>query len=71
MTIDFSLSREQRELRLEARDFARTHLAEVAAICRRETDPYSRFAATQPIYGEMVKAGYLGRKSGKGFYDYQ
>ena len=61
MAIDFSLSREQRDLRLEAREFARTHLTAVAAICRQETDPLSRFAATKPIYAEMVKAGYLRR----------
>ena len=61
MAIDFTLTQEQRELRREARDFAHTHLTAVAAICRQETDPHSRFAATQPIYAEMVKAGYLRR----------
>ncbi len=61
MAIDFSLSPEQRELQLQARKFARAHLTEVAAICRQQTDPLARFAATQPIYAEMVKAGYLRR----------
>ena len=61
MAIDFSLSGEQRELRREARDFAHTHLAAVAGICRQQSDPQTRFAATQPIYAEMVKAGYLRR----------
>ena len=61
MAIDFSLSPEQRDLRLEARKFAQEHLSEVATICRQHSDPQSRFAATQPIYAEMVKAGYLRR----------
>jgi len=52
---------EQRELQLSARRFARRVLAEVAPATRGLPTPLERFAATRPMYEELVKAGFLRR----------
>ena len=58
MAIDFTLSKEQRELQLHSRKFARDVLAGAAA-CETLPTPEERFFATKPIYEAMVAAGYL------------
>ena len=50
MPIDFTLTREQRELQLAARRFARDVLAEVGPATRALRTPIERFAATRPMY---------------------
>jgi nitroalkane oxidase len=59
MAIDFTLSKEQRELQLHSRKFARDVLVGAAAACETLATPEERFLATKPIYEAMVAAGYL------------
>jgi alkylation response protein AidB-like acyl-CoA dehydrogenase len=61
MPMDFTLTAEQRELQLSARRFARRVLAEVGPATRGLPTPLDRFAATRPMYEELVKAGFLRR----------
>ena len=58
MAIDFNLSAEQKGLQLAAQEFAKTHLSRVAGIIAPHARPEDRFYATQPVYGETVKAGF-------------
>ncbi|QNE35346.1 acyl-CoA dehydrogenase family protein [Leifsonia shinshuensis] len=59
MTIDFTLTDEQRKARQETRDFAAKHLSGVEALIAPYQTPEERLLATKPIYEEMVKAGLL------------
>ncbi len=61
MAIDFSLSPEQRALQRDCRAFAHRHLRDVAATIRHLPTPSERFLATQPVYEEVVRAGFLRR----------
>lgn len=61
MTIDFSLSTEQRELQQSARQFARTHLDAVREVTHSLPTPETRFAAIRPIYEQALRAGFLRR----------
>ena len=61
MPIDFTLTPEQRELQLSARRFASDMLSQVKAATDHLPTPQARFAATRPIYAELVKAGFLRR----------
>jgi alkylation response protein AidB-like acyl-CoA dehydrogenase len=58
MAIDFSLSREQRQLQLDCRKFAQQVLADATKFEALAT-PEERFLATKPTYEAMVAAGYL------------
>src|SRR5215472_16203232 len=59
MAIDFTLSESQRSLQADARAFARTVLSEVRSIIEPFPRPEDRFFATQPIYEQMAKAGFV------------
>src|SRR5215472_5452554 len=59
MAIDFTLSESQRSLQADARAFARTVLSEVRSIIEPFPRPEERFFATQPIYEQMAKAGFV------------
>jgi nitroalkane oxidase len=61
MPIDFTLTPEQRELQLSARRFARDVLSQVKSATDHLPTPELRFAATRPIYAELIKAGFLRR----------
>jgi nitroalkane oxidase len=61
MAIDFTLTPEQRELRLAARDFARKVLSEVGPATRGLGTAEERWKATRPIYEQVVAAGWLRR----------
>jgi butyryl-CoA dehydrogenase len=58
MAIDFTLTRQQRELQLESRRFAADVLPDVGAAEFLRT-PEERFLATRPVYEAMVSAGFL------------
>jgi butyryl-CoA dehydrogenase len=59
--IDFTLTPAQRELQEEARDVARRVLGRADADTRHLPTPQERFAATRPMYEELVRAGMLRR----------
>ena len=59
--MDFSLNAEQLALREKARLFATTRLAEVGGLIVDLPTPEARFAATRPIYEELVREGFLHR----------
>jgi len=59
MPIDFTLTPEQQELRLGAREFARTVVSRVAEVTKGLETPEERFYATRPLYREAVEAGFL------------
>lgn len=59
MAIDFTLTPEQRELRSEARKFAKEVLAGVRMATDTLPTAEERFLATRPTYEAMVAAGYL------------
>jgi len=61
MALDFTLTPEQRELQLSARRFARQVLSEVGPATRGLATPMERFAATRPMYEQLVKAGFMRR----------
>jgi alkylation response protein AidB-like acyl-CoA dehydrogenase len=56
--IDFELSPEQRQLQLDARAFAKTHLTDLRKKMAGK-DAAGRFDATKEVYEAAVKAGYL------------
>ena len=56
--IDFELSPEQRQLQLDARAFAKTHLTDLRKKMAGK-DAAGRFEATKEAYEAAVKAGYL------------
>jgi butyryl-CoA dehydrogenase len=57
--IDFSLTPQQRELRVAARDFARTVLSEVGPATRNLASAEQRWKVTEPIYEQVIAAGWL------------
>jgi butyryl-CoA dehydrogenase len=59
MAIDFTLNARQRELQLDARQFAREVLSGAKASYEKLPSPEERFLATRPIYEAMVRAGFL------------
>jgi alkylation response protein AidB-like acyl-CoA dehydrogenase len=59
MTIDFTLSEDQRQLQAAARGFAEKHLVGVADAIAGLPSPDQRFYALKPFYQEMVDAGFL------------
>ena len=59
MAIDFTLTPQQRELRLESRKFARDVLADAKGAAEKLPTPEQRFLATKPVYQAMVAAGFL------------
>jgi alkylation response protein AidB-like acyl-CoA dehydrogenase len=61
MPIDFTLTPHQSDLRKQARDFANDVLADVDALTDGLPTPAERFAATRPIYQEMIRGGFLRR----------
>jgi len=61
MAIDFSLNPEQLALQRDCREFAQRHLRGVASAFKHLPTPGERYLATQPIYEEVVRAGFLRR----------
>lgn len=59
MTVNFTLSAEQKELRLGAREFARTVVAGVKDAIADLSTPEDRFYATRPFYRQAVEAGFV------------
>ena len=59
MTVDFTLSAEQREARAATRQFADEQLSGIEGLFEGLATPEERLLATRPIYQEFVKAGYL------------
>lgn len=59
MSIDFTLTEAQRALQMSTRELARTVLSDVAEQVRHLPTPEERFAATRPVYEQLVKAGLL------------
>ncbi|UNK40937.1 acyl-CoA/acyl-ACP dehydrogenase (plasmid) [Shinella sp. H4-D48] len=59
MSIDFTLSDEQKALRQNARAFAEAILSQVKATIAPFAQPEDRFYATKPFYQKMVDAGFL------------
>ena len=57
MAIDFTLSPEQRQVQLDARDFAENVLAPVVRGADAEPDPLKAFQKTKPAYIEAYKRG--------------
>lgn len=57
MAIDFTLSEQQRQLQLDARQFAQNVLAPVVREADAEPDPLRAFQLTKPAYVEAYKQG--------------
>jgi alkylation response protein AidB-like acyl-CoA dehydrogenase len=57
VTINFTMSDEQRKLQYDVRVFAENVLAPVVPEADREPDPLASFAMTKPVYIEAYKAG--------------
>lgn len=57
MAIDFTLSEQQRQLQLNAREFAQRVLAPVVREADAEPDPLRGFQLTKPAYVEAYKQG--------------
>ena len=57
--IDFTLTDEQAQLRVGARDFAQNILAAAPAIYNQYPSQKTRFQSTQPIYRKAVEAGFI------------
>src|ERR1700748_2117121 len=58
MAIDFTLTKEQQELRDAARDFAQNVLAPLVPDADAARDPQEAFAKTKPAYIESYKLGF-------------
>jgi hypothetical protein len=54
MALDCTLTPEQHELRLAARDFAGKVLSQVDPATRHLATPEERWAATKPIYEQVI-----------------
>jgi nitroalkane oxidase len=61
MPIDFTLTPPQSDLRKQTRDFANEVLAGVDVLTDSLPTAAERFAATRPIYQEMIRKGFLRR----------
>lgn len=59
MMIDFSLSKEQQQLRAGAAAFAEAHLKSASETYAHHPTQEARFRATKPIYAAAVKAGLI------------
>ena len=59
MALDFTLTPEQHELRIAARDFAGKVLSQVDPATRHLATPEERWAATMPIYEQVISEGWL------------
>ncbi|MBW0120679.1 acyl-CoA dehydrogenase family protein [Pseudonocardia oceani] len=59
MSVSFSLSPEQVQLKKAARAFAEAHLRDLAAAVRAEPDPARRAALARPAFERAVEAGFL------------
>ncbi len=59
MTVSFTLSPEQEQLKAGARAFAQEHLRDHAAAVRAEPDPLTRALLARPIFEKAVVAGFL------------
>ncbi|MDT7596298.1 MAG: hypothetical protein QOJ06_1844, partial [Pseudonocardiales bacterium] len=57
MTINFTMSDEQKKLQYDVRAFAENVLAPVVPEADSEPDPLKAFAMTKPAYIESYKAG--------------
>ncbi|HSY16318.1 MAG TPA: acyl-CoA dehydrogenase family protein, partial [Jatrophihabitantaceae bacterium] len=57
MTIDFTLSKDQKKVQMAARDFAENVLAPVVRAADLEVDPLKAFQMTKPAYVEAYKQG--------------
>ena len=57
MAIDFTLTPEQKVIRLGARDFAQTVLAPIVQAVDEEPDPLRAFQMMKPAYVEASKRG--------------
>ena len=57
MAIDFTLTKEQKEIQAEARAFAQEVLAPVTQQVDAEPDPLTAFQLTKPAYAEACKRG--------------
>jgi nitroalkane oxidase len=59
MSVSFSLSPEQRQLKEVARQFAEANLRDLADAVRAEPDPIRRAALARPAFEKAVEAGFL------------
>jgi alkylation response protein AidB-like acyl-CoA dehydrogenase len=59
VTVDFTLSAEQLDMRKGAREFARTVVSKVRPAVDGLATPEERFYATRPFYREAVEAGFI------------
>jgi nitroalkane oxidase len=58
MTIDFTLTKQQQDLRDAGRDFAQNVLAPLVRAADRTPDPQEAFTKTKPAYVEAYKRGF-------------
>ncbi|MGY1671426.1 acyl-CoA dehydrogenase family protein [Geodermatophilus sp. SYSU D00710] len=59
MTVSFTLTPEQEQLKAVARRFAEEHLRDLAAAVRAEPDPLTRAVLARPVFEKAVTAGFL------------
>jgi alkylation response protein AidB-like acyl-CoA dehydrogenase len=59
VSIDFTLSKEELDLRQQAREFADTVLSGVGPAIAPLGSPLARFRAVKPFYQQMVDAGFV------------
>lgn len=59
MSVSFSLSPEQEQLKHGARQFAEAHLRDLADAVRAEPDPLRRAGLARPVFERAVQAGFL------------
>src|SRR3954464_10857441 len=59
MAVSFSLSPEQEQLKQVARQFAESHLRDLAEAVRHEADPARRADLARPAFEKAVEAGFL------------
>lgn len=59
MAIDFTLTKEQKELQASAREFAKNVLSDVGKAIMPYDRPEDRFEATKAFYSKLAEAGYV------------
>ena len=59
MSVSFTLSPEQEQLKTVARGFAEEHLRDLADAVRAEPDPLRRAGLARPVFEKAVAAGFL------------